>query len=95
MRFSSKIADDETDVCIAFTFATFSPLVGAGIISISNLKVMKIADDNYSFVPNYVPDVVDKPFVRAFKLELQLNRKGESGEVDLVIPVPSNGQKEE
>lgn len=95
MRFSSKIAEDETDVCIAFTFATFSPLVGAGIISISNLKVMKIADDNYSFVPNYVPDVVDKPFVRAFKLELQLNRKGESGEVDLVIPVPSNGQKEE
>lgn len=95
MRFSSKIIEDQTNVCIAFTFATFSPLVGTGSLTISNLKVKKIADDNYRFNSGYNPDLEDKPYVRAFKVDLQVNRGGESGEVSLVVPVPNNGLKEE
>lgn len=100
MRFSSNVVKDksqgETNVCIVFTFATFSPLVGMGALTISDLKVKEIADDNYSFNPggNNL-DPKDKPFVRAFKLELQVTRNGESGEATLVAPVPSNGLKVE
>ena len=104
MRFSSNVVKDksqgETNVCIVFTFATFSPLVGMGALTISDLKVKEIADDNYSFNPGYNPKLEDKPFVRAFKLELQVTRyvksgKPVSGEATLVAPVPSNGLKVE
>lgn len=94
MRFSSRVANNGTQVCVVFTFATFSPLVSAGRLTIADLKVSQIADDNYRFVAGYEPAVVDKPYVRAFKLELQVNRSGETGEVDLVIPVPNNGLKQ-
>ena len=94
MRFSSRVIPNATQVCVVFTFATFSPLVSAGRLTIADLKVSQIADDNYRFVAGYRPNLVDKPFVRAFKLELQVSRSGETGEVNLVIPVPNNGLKE-
>ena len=93
MRFSSRVAEDATQVCVVFTFATFSPMVSAGTLTIANFKVSRIADDNYHFDTVYEPAVADKPFVRAFKLELQVKRSGETGEVNLVIPVPNNGLK--
>jgi prepilin-type N-terminal cleavage/methylation domain-containing protein len=94
MRFSSRVIPNATQVCVVFTFATFSPLVSTGRLTIADLKVRQIADDNYRFVSGYRPNLVDKPFVRAFKLELQVSRSGETGEANLVIPVPNNGLKE-
>jgi len=87
MRFSVKEPKD--NVCIAFTFACFSPLVSQGSVSISNLKLTKIASSNYKFLGE-VP-LADRRNVKALKLDLKVLRNGESGTVSLIVPIPSNG----
>lgn len=90
MRFS--VAEEVKNVCIAFTFACYSPLVSQGKVSITNLKLTKIPSANYSF-ENYDFNAHkhDKQNVKAFLLKLDVKRNGESGHVDVVVPAPSNG----
>ena len=67
---------------------------------IKDLKVSQVASANYKFngfAPESGSNVKEKKNVRALKLKLQVNRgarnggKGETGDVNLVIPIPSNG----
>ena len=90
MRFS--VAKKVENVCLAFTFACYSPLVSQGKVSITNLKLIKIPSANYSF-ENYDFNAHkhDKQNVKAFLLKLDVKRNGESGHVDVVVPAPSNG----
>ena len=100
MRFT--VSDKIENVCIAFTFACFSPLVSKGKITISDLVLKKVETANYSF--NYADSkefpIKDREKVKAFKLELQVSRgekngaSGETGIAELVVPTPSNGPKE-
>ena len=102
MRFT--IASNVTDACLAFTFASFSPLVSQGNITIKNLKLKKIASSNYSFETAFdasaTSNFKEKKNVKALKLELQIarggknNKKGETGEVVMVVPIPSNGPRD-
>ena len=87
------------NVCLAFTFACFSPVVSSGVLTISELKLKKVETANYSF--NYADSkefsIQNKERVTAFRLELQVSRgakngkSGETGAVNIVIPTPSNG----
>ncbi|WP_298770279.1 type II secretion system protein [uncultured Fibrobacter sp.] len=96
MRFS--VPDTVKNACMAFTFSTFSPTAASGTVSISDLKLIKVASSMYKFDPTltYVKKI-DKKNVKAFQLRLKIKRggqdlkKGESGEATLVVPVPSNG----
>lgn len=88
MRFSPR---DSISACLAFSFSFFSPTASMGQIAISNLQVNKVSEANYSFVDGYDPAIEDKKKVRAFKLHLIVKTNGESGNAELVIPVPSNG----
>jgi hypothetical protein len=101
MRFS--VSEKVENVCLAFTFAAYSPLVSQGTITIKNLKINKIPSSNYDFeTPYFDPEanITEKQNVKALKLDLQINRGGknngggESGEVSLIIPTPSNGPKD-
>ena len=97
MRFT--VPNKIENVCIAFTFACYSPLVANGRITISDLLLKKVETANYSF--NYASSkefpIKDKERVKAFKMEMQVNRgdkngaSGETGNVVLIIPTPSNG----
>ena len=99
MRFT--VQDTVRGACIAFTFSMFSPLAARGNITIESLKLEKIASSGYVFDENVtnVP-VVDKKNVKALKLNLEISRgrkgdgKGETGEVEIVIPTPSNGPRD-
>lgn len=97
LRFIPK--DKYTKVCVAFTMAFFSPTIDMGSINISELKVSAISDRNYVF-GNYLLDedddekVKQKANVRAFKLDLKVERNGVSGSSVMVVPVPSNGKPE-
>ena len=91
MQFS--VPERLSNLCMAFTFASYSPTAAAGSVFISNLKLDKIASSNYEFV-NYMPsNNKDKQNVKAFRLHLTINRRGETGHTMLVIPTPSNGPR--
>lgn len=91
MQFS--VPERLSNLCMAFTFASYSPTAAAGSVFISNLKLDKIASSNYEFV-NYMPsNNKDKQNVKAFRLHLTINRRGETGSTMLIIPTPSNGPR--
>ena len=98
MRFTVPVHVE--NVCLAITFAFFSPLANDGKVTIKDLKVSQVASANYKFngfTPEVGSNVKEKKNVRALKLKLQVSRgarnggKGETGDVNLVIPIPSNG----
>lgn len=92
MRFTTN--DTIKNVCLAFTFAIFSPVVSTGNINIANVKLKKIASSNYTFVEGYNPPITDKKNVKAIKLELSINKNGESGTETSIIAIPSNGPRD-
>ena len=99
MRFTVP-ADIDT-VCLAFTFASYSPNASQARLKIKDLKIKKIAGINYEFDKdnpyNAEAHKNDKRNIKALKLSLQIARggkngeHGETGEIDMVIPTPSNG----
>lgn len=101
MRF--HVSQDVNNLCLAFTFALYSPLVSQGTITIKNLKLNKVASSDYTFSdPPYDAESnkAEKKNIKALKLELQVSRgsknggKGETGDVLLVIPIQSNGPRD-
>ena len=92
MRFSVK--NDKKNMCLAFTFAFYSPLASKGKLAISNLELNKVENSNFVFNEGYSPEIPDKANVKAFKLKLQVQKNGEKGDVNLVVPTPSNGPKD-
>lgn len=95
MRFT--VPEQIAGVCMAFTFATYSPLVASGSVVLSNLKLKQVAGANYTFDPSKSIPIKDKKNVKALRLELQIgrgeknNQSGETGNIDIVVPIPSNG----
>ncbi len=83
------------EVCMAFTFAIFSPVANTGSISIQDLELNRVSSSNYTFVDGYTPaNIVDKQNIKAFRLQLKVKKNNEAGEVTLVVPTPSNGKKD-
>lgn len=98
MRFT--VPEDIDSLCIAFTFAFYSPLASKGSITIENLKLRKLAYANYEFAEGYNPNPVDKQNVRAMRLSLHVARGGKGGQhgetdsIVVVVPTPSNGPRD-
>jgi len=97
MRFT--VPENIDTVCLAFTFACYSPLASKSRLKIKNLKINRIAGLNYDFSEAYNPEdhKNDKKNIKALKLQLRVsrgaknNQSGETGEVNVVVPIPSNG----
>ena len=70
----------------------YSPTAPSGTVTITDLSLNKVENSHFEFDENYVPQVEDKKKVKAMRLDLKLSRNGESGELSLVVPVPSNGK---
>lgn len=97
MRFT--VPQQIADVCMAFTFAVYSPTAATGSVTISDLKFRRVAGATYTFDKNKSINTKDKKNVKALKMELQIGRggkgskKGETGEATIVVPTPSNGPR--
>ena len=98
MRFT--VPEKVENVCIAFTFAFYSPLAALGQVTISNLKVKQVATANYKFDhfdTEAASNIKEKKNIKALKLKMQISRgvknggKGETGDINMIIPIPSNG----
>lgn len=82
------------DVCMAFTFSSYSPATGGKVI-INDLLLRKVASSNYNFDDaSYNPETTDKQNVKAFKLNLVVKQGGESSEISQIVPTPSNGPRD-
>lgn len=100
MRFS--VPADMDTVCLAFTFACYSPKASQAKLIIENLAINEIAGLNYDFKTAYDPEVHknDKKNIKALKLKLKVSRGGkdgnvgETGEIEMVVPTPSNGPRD-
>lgn len=92
MRFSVK--NRKENLCLAFTFALYTPVASMGRIAISDLELNRVETSNFVFADSYVPEISDKGKVKAFKLKLKVRQNGEMGDVALVVPTPSNGPKD-
>lgn len=84
---------------LAFTFAIYSPVANEGTVTISDLKLRRVASSTYDFGIENLP-IKDKKNVKALKLELAIERGGKNGNtgesdtVKIVIPTPSNGPRD-
>ncbi len=80
------------NVCVAFTFASYSPAPN-GKISISNFILKKVENSNYDF-SNATISPADKQNVKALKLHLVVNLGNETSNISQTIAVPSNGPRD-
>ena len=90
MRFSVPKKIDK--VCLAFTFASYSPIAADGAVVLSDLILKKIESSNYKF--DYAAGALslqDKKNVKAMRLLLSVERNGEGSNDTLIVRTPSNG----
>ena len=92
MRFT--VTEKLENVCMAFTFASYSPVAASGKLTFKNVSLRKNESAIYQFNDSESIDVMDKKNVKAIRLVLVVNQKGETGVDSLVIPVPSNGPRD-
>lgn len=93
IRFNVK--QQVNDVCMAFTFASYSPLAANGKISLQDVALRKVETSNFNFDDeDYVPLISDKMNVKALMLKLVVKYNGESSIVKQIIPIPSNGPRD-
>ena len=90
MRFN--VSQKIEKVCLAFSFASYSPIANGGSLVISDLIVKKVESANYKF--DYADGALtlqDKRNVKAMQLILNIERNGEGGNDTMVVRIPSNG----
>lgn len=92
MRFS--VRDSIENVCMAFTFASYSPVAASGKMTFKNVSLKRNASSIYKFNDSESIAITDKKNVKAVRLVLEVAQKGETGVDSLVIPVPSNGPRD-
>jgi type II secretory pathway component PulJ len=92
-RFRFKTKNKLENVCMAFTFASYSPVVATGKITISGVVLKKVETANYTFSGSAI-SINDKKNVKALQVEFVVNIRGESNVLSLIIPIPSNGTKD-
>jgi len=90
MRFS--VSKKIEKVCLAFSFASYSPVAADGTVTISDLVLKKVESSNYKFDgAGETLNIRDKKNVKAMRMVLNVDRNGESGNDTLIVRIPSNG----
>jgi len=92
LRYGEFSVLDTVKACFAITFAFYSPVANTGTLTFQNFKVYRKTDEAYHFESGYNPtDPAKKSLVKAFQLDLDVKRRGETGRVTMVIPTANNG----
>lgn len=88
--------NEDVSACVAFTFAFYSPVAHMGAMAIHNLYVIHEKQGEYEFHDMYSESSfakTQKKKIKAFKLDLRVSKRGETGMTEVTIPVKNNGQK--
>ena len=82
-------------MCLAFTFASYSPIAADGNVTISDVTLKKVESANYKFdYPAAAFNTMDRKNVKAVQLVFGVTKNGEEGIDSLVVPIPSNGPRD-
>ena len=92
MRFN--VPNRIQNVCLAFSFASYSPIAAKGNLTISEIKLKKVESANYKFNNAAAIATADKQNVKAMQLVFGIKRNGEEGRDSLVVRIPSNGPRD-
>lgn len=93
--FRFTVKTQATDVCMAFTFASYSPIAATGQLTLRNVALKKVQSSNFDFSDeDYFPLDVDKKNIKALLLKVVAKRHGEGSSIRQVIPIPSNGPRD-
>jgi len=79
---------EQTQACLTFTFSFYSSHAAEGYLVLSNIGIFPRDEASYDFSVD--PDT-DKDLHKAFKLDLNVNNRGEITEIKRLIPTPNNG----
>jgi hypothetical protein len=94
-KFRFTVKTQAADVCMAFTFASYSPIAATGQLSLRDVALKKVESSNFDFEEeNYTPRAEDKKNVKALLLKVVATRNGEGSSIRQVIPIPSNGPRD-
>jgi hypothetical protein len=91
-RYFEFSVPSDVSAIIRITSAFYSDAVEGGHLEIDNFKVYKKTDEVYHF-PSSASTLTpaEKATVKAFKLTLGIDKRGEIKKDTIVIPVPNNG----
>jgi hypothetical protein len=100
--FRFTVKTQAANVCMAFTFASYSPIAATGQLTLRNVALKKVEFSNFDFSDeNYYPDnpnhtefKKDKKNIKALLLKVVAKRNGEGSAIRQVIPIPSNGPRD-
>jgi hypothetical protein len=82
---------NNVEACVGITAAFYGPAAG-GHLEIERFRVYKAIDNVYHFNNSYaISNNQEKADVKAFRLTLGINKRGEIKLDTAVIPVPNNG----
>ena len=94
-KFRFTVKDQAADVCMAFTFASYSPVAATGQLTLKEVALKKVESSNFDFEDeDYMPQIGDKKNIKALLVNVVVKRNGEGATVRQVIPIPSNGPKD-
>ncbi len=92
--FRFDVKDTVKDVCLAFTFASYSPIASSGSVFLSNIVLKRVETANYTFDETTALADDMKQNVKAFQMDITVNQKGEASNMLFIVPTPSNGPKD-
>jgi hypothetical protein len=91
-HFEFSVPKPATGACVGITAAFYSEAAYNGYLEIENFRVYKTENVYYFPTPPYNPtNGTEKASVKAFQLELKIEKKKETNVVKTIIPVPNNG----
>ena len=85
--FEFAFREEVTNACLTFTFSFYSPHAAEGYLELSNVNVFPRDSKQYDFT---TPGD-NKRKHKAFKLEFDVNNRGEVTKIQKIIPTPNNG----
>ncbi len=77
---------EQTQACLTFTFSFYSSHAAEGYLVLSGIGIYPRDEASYDFTPG-----ASKDQHKAFKLDLDINNRGEITEIKRLIPTPNNG----
>ncbi|MCF0214998.1 MAG: prepilin-type N-terminal cleavage/methylation domain-containing protein [Fibrobacteraceae bacterium] len=87
------VPKENVSACLAFTFASFAPQGRDARVTVSELSVHKVRNFNYQYDESATGSVEinAKKLVKAFKVEIEVEKNKELAKTSLIVPVPSSG----
>jgi hypothetical protein len=91
LRYGEFSVLDTVKACFAITFAFYSPVANTGTLTFQNFKVIVKRMRRIILKAAIIRQILPRSRCKAFQLDLDVKRRGETGRVTMVIPTANNG----